>query len=348
MSFPIPTLATLKTRIFTDINSALSIVASPLRRAVTRVIAVACAAAAYLMHQHIGGYVFRECMPDTAIDNLARWAAIWKTTRNPATPATGAVTFTGTDGTDIPAGTLITRSDGAQFATDTDVSIANGSVAVSVTASLAGENGNTDGGITFTVVNPISGVDSTVTADVNGLSGGADVESDASLQARFLDKIKNPPMAGSLNDYKEWALSISGVTRAWITEQVGAVFILFVRDNDANIIPNADEIATVQAYINTMRPAGLTDVVVGAPETQTINFSMSISPNTDDVKSAAIAELKDMLTRDGDPGATLYKSRIDAAISSATGEEYHEMTSPAADIVLPAGTIPIFGAVTWL
>jgi len=54
----------------------------------------------------------REALPDTAVENLERWAAIYKITRNPGTQATGKVAIGGTAGVTVPKNTTFTSSDG--------------------------------------------------------------------------------------------------------------------------------------------------------------------------------------------------------------------------------------------
>lgn len=92
-----------------------------------------------------------QFIPDTATgDWLARWAAIWGRTRNPATPAAGIVVFNadaGGIGTNVPEGTSIVTSDGLEYDSTGDVVVAadsrsttltcppGGSTAIAVTAS---------------------------------------------------------------------------------------------------------------------------------------------------------------------------------------------------------------------
>ena len=52
---------------------------------------------------------------------------------------------------------------------------------------------------------------------VNGIGGGADVESDEDLRARVLFRKRNPPHSGSKSDYIAWALEVPGVTRAFVS-----------------------------------------------------------------------------------------------------------------------------------
>jgi uncharacterized phage protein gp47/JayE len=74
----------------------------------------------------------RQSIPDTATDEyLVRWAAIWGISRLPAVAASGEIAFTGTAGSVIPSGTVVTSSDGMEYETDADATISAQVVSVS-------------------------------------------------------------------------------------------------------------------------------------------------------------------------------------------------------------------------
>jgi uncharacterized phage protein gp47/JayE len=74
----------------------------------------------------------KQSFPDTATDEyLVRWAAIWGITRLPATAAGGDVVFTGTAASIIPTGTVVVSSEGDQYATVEDATIAASTISVS-------------------------------------------------------------------------------------------------------------------------------------------------------------------------------------------------------------------------
>ena len=51
------------------------------------------------------------------------------------------------------------------------------------------------------------------------VTGGADIESDASLLARYLTDMRLPPAGGAKHDYAKWALEVAGVTDAYVFVQ---------------------------------------------------------------------------------------------------------------------------------
>ena len=57
--------------------------------------------------------------------------------------------------------------------------------------------------------------------------------------------------------------------------------------------------------------------------------------------------MEDLILRDGGPGETLYLSRIDEAISLATGEEKHRLDVPVADVTASTGQVHVLGTITF-
>jgi uncharacterized phage protein gp47/JayE len=100
-----------------------------------------------------------QAIPDTATgDYLVRWASIWRVQRLPATVATGAVTFTGTAGSTVPAGSTLVDSTGQEYTTDGAVTVAATSVSV---ASIT-RSGSTATATTTSAHNLTSGVPVTI------------------------------------------------------------------------------------------------------------------------------------------------------------------------------------------
>jgi len=347
--FSRPTLSDLISRILAAIRSRLS--SEQLRRSDAEVYGKVLAGASHELHGHLQ-YIAQQVIYDTAeADYLDRWAGIWLTTRRiAAAAATGQVGFTGTNGTVIPAGTVLVRSDGIEYETDAEATIASGTATAAVTCLTAGATGNEDAGGVLSLSNPITGLNSDATVGVDGLSGGADQEDDASLRARLIARIQQPPHGGASFDYETWALEVAGVTRAWVYPNelgLGTVTVRFVRDDDASIIPDAGEVATVQAYIDERRPV-TADVTVVAPTAVPLDFTIAVTPNTSEVKAAVQAELVDLLKREAEPGGTILLSHIREAISIAAGEENYTMSSPAADVTHGTGEIATMGTITWV
>jgi len=356
MPFDRPALADIISRVATDIVSRLPGGDARLRRNFLAVLARVQAGAVHGLYGYLD-FISRQVMPDTAeTEYLDRWAGIWGITRKAAAAAQGDVAFTGVSGSTIPADTLLQRSDGAEFTTDAEATLADGAATAAVTAVEAGEDGNTEAASTLTLVNPVSGVNSEAVVDDDGLTGGADTESDDDLRQRLLDRIKEPPHGGADFDYKAWALETAGVTRAWCFPAwlgLGTVGVSFVCDDqESSIIPDAGMVTAVQDYIDARRPVTAA-VTVFAPTPVEVDFTIALTPDTATVRAAVEAELVDLLRReaeveDGDGSGTILLSHIREAISMAAGETDHVLTAPAANVELDAGEIAVMGTVTWV
>lgn len=350
MAFQRPSLTDIIGRILADIATRmLGGSDSVLRRSVLGIIGRALAGASHELHGHLD-YLGRQVIVDTADQEyLERWANIWQITRKPAAFATGSVTLTGVNGATLPSGALLQRQDGALFVTQADATIAAGTATVAVKAQAAGAAGNTDAAVKLTLQQPASGVQSTATVAAGGLTSGADQESDDSLRSRLLTRIQEPPQGGDQADYEAWALAIPGVTRAWVYPKelgAGTVTVRFTRDDDASIIPDAAEVAAVQAYIDERRPV-TADVTVVAPIAAPVDFTIAIKPNTAAVQAAITDELADLLLREAIPGGKILLSHIREAVSIAAGETDNAVTAPAADVTTTTGQIATLGTVTF-
>jgi len=345
-----PTLQDLITRIGSDIESRLPGVDAKLRRQVLSVIGRSLAGATHGLHGHLD-WLALQILPDTADDALLdRHGVIWDVPRKQAAAATGDLTFTGVTGAVIPAATLVQRSDGAEFVTNVDATLAAGTISTAVTALAAGSDGNTEAASTLTLVNPIAGCNNAATVGASGIEGGADLESDDALRGRIIARIQAPPHGGSVDDYEMWALAVAGVTRAWVSPGLlgsGTVGVYIVCDGqEGSIIPDAGTVLAAQVYIDARRPVTAQPTVF-APTATPVNFTIAVTPDTVAVRTAVEAELVDLLRREAEPGGPVLLSHIREAISLAVGETDHVLTIPAADVLMASGELAILGTITW-
>jgi uncharacterized phage protein gp47/JayE len=353
MPFSRPTLKTLLDRAIADINARLPEGDARLSSNVLNVLAFVNGGAVNGLYGYLD-WLAKQLMPDTAEkEYLDRWATTWKVPRKAGSPAVGnAVTFNGTDGITIPAGTSLQRTDGQKYLTTADATIVAGTASAPVVAEVVGSAGNTAVGVTLNLVSPIAGISSTATVADIGITTGSDEEKDEALRARLLARIQESPKGGAADDYVSWALEVAGVTRAWrYPGELGAgtVTVRFVRDNDVGgIIPDATAVAAVQSYLDARRPV-TADLTVVAPVAAPIDFQIqALNPSSASVKAAVQAELSDLLMREAIPGGTILLSHIRAAISAAAGESDHVLVAPNANVVNATGYISTMGVMTWL
>ena len=283
MSFTRPSLSDLISRNRSDVLSRLGVDDS-LRRSDAEVYARVLSGAAHALYGYLD-WMSRQIIYDSAeAEYLERWASIWGVTRKSAASATGTVSVAAEIGSVIPSGTVFQALDAVQYAADSDVVIAASPTVISITAIEDGATGNRTAGQTLSLVSPISGVQPSATA--SELSGGADAETDDALRSRLIGRIQSPPQGGSASDYVNWALKVSGVTRAWcypLERGLGSVVVRFMRDDDSDPIPGATAVAAVQSYLDALRPATAALTVL-APVAAPLNFTLSVAPSTAKVK----------------------------------------------------------------
>jgi len=116
-----------------------------------------------------------------ALSNLVQINGI---TRNEASSSVATLTFTGTDGTSIPAGTLVSHvTSQEQFATDSAVTISGGSINVTATALNTGVIEASAGTLTE-IETPITGLNAVT--NIEDANVGSERETDVELRARRL------------------------------------------------------------------------------------------------------------------------------------------------------------------
>ncbi len=364
MPFSRSSLQVIVNRIVSDFQTRITGATSLLRRSVLNVIARVNAGIFHLLYEYLD-YQARQIFAVTADEaGLEAIASEYGITRNAAVEAIGSGETAGIsiNGTVIPAGTELQSTDGQVYTTDDDETIAGGVATLDFTASVAGEDGNDDAGVILSFVSPIVGVNTSVTVDSDGISGGSDEETDNALRERVLTRKRQPPHGGANFDYGVWALENSGVTRTWTFPQyqgAGTIGVAFVRDDDSDsIIPNSTERDIVKAYIIEHEDPG-TGKTVGIPVTAepglfiieltllSVDFQIDIYPNTPAVQLAIQENLEDLILRDGGPGETLYLSRIDEAISLADGEERHRIDAPVVDTTAGTERVHVLGTITF-
>lgn len=290
---------------------------------------------------------------------LERHAYDYGITRLPASYAEGYVVISGDNSVPVPAGIVLQRADGVQYElTSGGTTSGSGTVTLPVRALEPGRIGNALADVGLVMTAPVDRLSSDAVVAAAGIGLGADVESDESLRARLLHRLRMPPHGGAAHDYVAWARSINGVTRVYVDpvsvanerESIGLWFLM--DDLYANGIPQSADVAAVTAYIETVRPAGAI-VAVAAPTAVAVNITISnLADDTTATRDAVLAELKDLFRREArvstlsDP-YTLYRSLISEAISAATGEHHHTLTAPADDTDFDEGEIPVLGTITY-
>ena len=273
-----------------------------------------CAAGQYA-HQT---WITRQIFPDTAdTDYLERHAALRGITRRAATRAGGTATLAGTAGAVLPAGAQMKL--GNRFYTTTADATIDGSLSarVPIVATEAGEQGNCD-----TTAGQLMAASAGISSDVVlSATGGTDAENDASLLSRLLERIRRPPAGGNRHDYKNWALSVDGVSSAYVYPLRRGLGTVDVAITSANQLPSAETLAAVQNYIDAVRPVTAKNVRVLAPDITRVDVHVQIKLSgadwaaaQRDIQAALVAHF-DALT----PADDVVVSQLEAVISNVAG-----------------------------
>lgn len=283
----------------------------------------ACATGQYA-HQ---AWIVRQIFPDTAdTAYLERHAALRGITRKSATHASGTATLTGISGSLVPSGLTLKQGERFYRTTESATLDASGKAHIPIVADVAGATHNV-----FQAAAQLMAAPNGVASDVLiSAHGGTSAESDASLLARLLERIRRPPAGGNQYDYKNWALSVDGVTAAHVyplRRGLGTVDIAIVSEQG---IPSAEIIAKVQAYIDEMRPVTAKNAQVFAPDVRTLDVAVQVKLNGIGLPEAQAhiqAALSAYFARLA-VGEDVIVSQLETAISNLAGIADRKLLTP--------------------
>ncbi len=181
-------------------------------------------------------------MPDSATgEYLERWAALYGIQRILASKASGDVIVSGSMGTNIPLGTVFTARGQSFVSSSLPVWKSDGTAMVGVTAEKVGDQANLPANTVLVANSQIAGITGYVVSGT-GITGGLCDESDDDLRERMLLRMRSRKRYGTLCDFRDWALEVVGVKRAWVKRETVGI-VVYVELDGASI----DE---VNAYLN--------------------------------------------------------------------------------------------------
>lgn len=351
MPLIIPTIKEIRSRIVSDMNARLPGADGLLPNSFLNILATVFAIAIYPVYLLIE-YVLAQIDPATAEGKyLDRHGRTVRLSRKVASAGLGKITFKGAAGTTIPANTEVQRSDGIKYKTVEAATLKGTSLSVSAISEKDGSEANALVGVKCRLVSPILGLDSECEIADGGITGAADSETDADFRLRILERMKTPFGIGTANDYKHWALSVPGVSRAWVYPQelgYGSVTVRVASDLGPQApIPSEDLVKQVKEYIDQKRPLGVRNLQVLAPIAKKVNFTIDLLPDDENTRAAVKASLEDLFRKEAEPGSSVLISHIRQAISNATGEYDHTLVTPSSDVSSTKGELLVVGDITW-
>lgn len=201
----------------------------------------------------------------------------------PEGKASGYITVSGTAGTKVPVGFLVSTNGGLQYVVTSAVTIGSeGSVLAVIKAVKTGTEYNTDAGTVQVIVNPSSVSGITSIYNKKEIAGGREKETDIAFRDRYY---KSVDYAGGVNaDAIRASLlnDVEGVSSAYIYENdqdvFDEVYNLPAHSMEAVVYGGLDE--AVARAIYARRAAGIQtlgnteiDVLTASSQTMEIRFS---------------------------------------------------------------------------
>lgn len=294
-----------------------------------RASALAAAAEGLYAHQK---WIIKQFFPDSAdTEYLEKHAALRGLRRKNATHAIGYAHVKGLANSTVSAGLQIKSTTGLFYVTTGSADINSEGVAtVAVRALTAGTASNTHQ-VTANFMSTSKGVQTELT--LSDVVGGTDIETDAALLARLLEKIRRPAAGGNRYDYKNWALEVDGVDAAYVyplRRGLGTVDIAITANND---VPNDETVQRCQAYIDEVRPVTAKESKVVKPDVTRVDFNIkvklnnvSLSEMTSQIKTALATHFNTL-----SPADNLILSQCEAIVSDLIGVVDREITQPTAN-----------------
>ncbi|SEO98740.1 baseplate J/gp47 family protein [Propionispora vibrioides] len=258
-----------------------------------------------LLAQYVLNMGFAQTSAD---DYLTMRAAEHGVIIRPAVKATGKVLFTGTPGSTVPEGLLLSTegaetedSSSLQFVTTQNITLdETGHGEAAIEAVEAGAQGNIPAGRIVLMLADRRNVQAVTNPEPT--TGGLDVEDPEILRARYLEKVRHPGTSGNIDDYKQWAKEVPGVTDVHVIplwNGPGTVKLIVLGPN--KLPPDAALVAAVQEYIaptnggERKAPIGAT-VAVDAAESLPIQIDATVL--MDASANISLAEINENFTAD--------------------------------------------------
>jgi uncharacterized phage protein gp47/JayE len=262
----------------------------------------------------------------TYLDDLA---AGYSVERLAATQAGGIVTFTGPEGTTIPAGTTLGVPAAVEDAGFKEYEVTeggeigpSGKLDLPVVSVEAGSVTNAAAGQVTEILSTIEAEEEVTAVNDDPIVGGTDPETDESLRERLLAVFEGRG-PGNVRDYEIWARSYGGVgmvTVIPVWNGPGTVKVIVLTDEGQPV--SAEVVEGLQDFLDPVAGKGSGQAPVG--HTVTVATAEAI-----DVTVAAVIEFEEGYSLTGSGGETALEEAIIAAI-----QDYFASVQPGEEVVL--------------
>ena len=278
-------------------------------------------------------WILKQFFPDTAdTDFLERHCNLRGIRRKNATSASGTVIAHGIPLSSIDADLQIKCGERLYTVLQKAYIKEDGTVVLSIRSLEPGAISNQHNKTAQFMAAPVGVSSDLVNLDV---TGGTDVESDNSLLNRLLDLLRRPPAGGNQYDYKAWALSVDGVTSAYVyplRRGLGTVDVVITSGDN---VPSDDIVSKVQNYIDSVRPVTAKNSMVIKPDVTKVDIEVKVSLSGGTFDKAA-NDIKQALQEHFSalkPGDSVIASQLEAVISDVASVTDRKMTLPKGNLV---------------
>ena len=241
----------------------------------------------------------------------------------------------------------------------------------SISNTVPAETESTGYGVNVPANTPLSGDYEAYTLQ-DGLTGAADEEDDDNYASRIIEVRGTLEGTFSAPQIIQAVKRITGNTRVWVISplsdvtggeigkagykpQPGQVCFYFVRDKDINIFPNATMIAqtkeSVLKYGKLPAERFGADVFGFAPIKNEVTFTISgLDPDSPEMRATIENKLQAYIEDfvDFEEGFSQDMQNAIIAQSSITGVREKDFVNTTGDILPKAGTLIVYGGVSWL
>ena len=298
-------------------------------------------------------WVGRQCFPQTAAGEfLDRHAQLRGLARRQAAQAEGTIRFqcdaAASSDLDIPLGTVCMTAGLVRFETTEAAVLGAGETYVDVPARAVepGTGGNVAAGSILTMA--VAPVGVSRCTNPAPFTGGTGTEGDEELRQRVLETFQRLPNGANAAFYQQGALSYPGVAAAVVLPRSRGTGTVDVVVATAEGVPEEELLDGLEAWFDERREIAV-DVAVRAPETQTVNLSLS-------VKAAEGADFTEVSGRveaaienwfGGERlGQDVLLARLGALLFSVDGVANYAITAPAADVAVDEDVLPVLGTLS--
>lgn len=343
-----PAYQALLTRIEADLAAMPAVLRAPLSAMWARV----CNG----MHGHLD-WIDAQCSPLTCeLERLYDWAALYHVERLLATASLGNVLATGNVGAQLLKDSILRGPNGLDYIVLAATVLGAGNTPVAIRCTTKGSAGNLVAGHQLTLVDPVAGVNNTLTVEAAGISGGAEDELVNAWRARVDEEwrtvVSSGARSGKAEDYRFWAKSAHpSVTGAIVQKHVlgmGTVVVRPICNGLANRLPTQAVLDAVATAYETKDAPATADWRVTFPVDHLVTLNLHLLPavDTQQNRDAIFAALDALiLTKGGsDTDLQLLWGEVDAAIATVTTQFVLDESVP---ITWLAHEVPVLQPINW-